>query len=105
MIHLILSLLLSRQYGGYLSSDLKISRIFVTLFIIIIMPVIMSSLFFISMMVTIVDARGDVDVDADIGLQTVKFRDLAIGFENGTLRTRAQLMLPTVSDGPFPVFF
>ena len=66
------------------------------------MPVIMSSLFFISMMVTVVDARGDVDVDADIGLQTVKSRDLAIRFENDTLRTRAQLMLPTVSDGPFP---
>jgi hypothetical protein len=54
------------------------------------------------MTVAIVDARGDVDVDANIGLQTAKSRDLVIGFQNDTLHTRAQLMLPTVSDGPFP---
>lgn len=40
--------------------------------------------------------------DVDAQLQTVKSRDLVIGFENNTIFSRAQLTLPTISSGPFP---
>ena len=38
----------------------------------------------------------------DAQLQTVKSKDLVIGFENNTIYSRAQLTLSAINEGPFP---
>ena len=71
----------------------KISGTFAISFLIIMSVIIMSTSLFI--------IKVD-DVDAQ--LQTVKTRDLVIGFENNTVHSRAQLTLPAISNVPFPRF-
>jgi len=71
--------------------DQKISGTFAISFLIIVAIIIISSS---SILIKIDDVYTQ--------LQTVKSRDLFVGFENNTIHSRAQLTLPAIDNGPYP---